>query len=491
MSLTRRLFLTSAASALSSAALAEAPLTALRPPPRPGRATPAPAGQPEAPPLRPDLEDLVQASGLGDGVSVRLIDLASGDILADRLPDRQMMPASVTKAVTALYALDHLGADHRFATRILGTGPVREGVVQGDLVLAGGGDPTLDTAALDAMVARMEAQGINAITGRLKVWAGALPYEEEIEPGQLDHLGYNPSVSGLNLNFNRVHFEWHREGGSYRVALDARAGNLRPAVSFARMRVIDRSLPVYTSEGRDDWTVARGALGSGGSRWLPVRQPGIYAGEVLRVLAEARGLRLPAPERTETLPAGTELARHESAPLTKVLKDMLYYSTNLTAEVVGLAASISTGTRPAGIRASADRMNEWLRQRYGITGGFVDHSGLSDANRVSAATMAGLLQNAPPERLRPILKDVEIRNAPDYPGDVAAKTGTLNFVSALAGYVTTRSGRELAFSIFCADAVKRAGAVASGDEIPAGAPGWNAQAKLLQDRLLRRWSLMA
>lgn len=476
--------------ALASAAGAEAPLQALRPRARPTEAA-ALIARPEAPPIRPDIEDLIAESGLGDGVSVRLVDLTTGDILCDRLPTRPMMPASVTKAVTALYGLDHLGPDHRFVTRILATGPVEGGVVQGDLVLAGGGDPLLDTDALDAMAATLAAQGLRGVTGAFRVWGGALPYEEEIEPGQLDHLGYNPSVSGLNLNFNRVHFEWRRAGGDYDITLDARSATLRPPVAFARMRIVDRAGPVYTSEGRDDWTVARGALGSGGARWLPVRQPALYAGEVMQALCAARGLRLPAPRKIDSLPAGTEMARHDSAPLIEVLEGMLYHSTNLTAEIVGLTASAATGTRPASIRASAQQMNDWLRARHGISGGFTDHSGLSDENRVSAATMVTLLQAAPPALLRPILKQIAIREAQDYPGDVAAKTGTLNFVSALAGYVTSDSGRALAFAIFCADAVKRAEAVASGDEIPAGAPGWNARAKILQDQLLRRWRLMA
>ena len=66
------------------------------------------------------------------------------------------------------------------------------------------------------------------------------------------------------------------------------------------MTVQDRGAPVYTydlsADGMDDWTVARSALGDGGARWLPVRQPARYAGEVFRTLAAARGITLPPAE---------------------------------------------------------------------------------------------------------------------------------------------------------------------------------------------------
>src|SRR5680860_627520 len=93
-------------------------------------------------------------------------------------------PASVTKAITALYALDALGPTYRFRTRLVATGPVQDSIIQGDLILAGGGDPLLDTDALATMASNLKAAGVRGITGDFRVYGGALPYERVIDAAQ-------------------------------------------------------------------------------------------------------------------------------------------------------------------------------------------------------------------------------------------------------------------------------------------------------------------
>ncbi|MBA5764839.1 D-alanyl-D-alanine carboxypeptidase, partial [Vibrio sp. 404] len=89
----------------------------------------------------------------------------------------------------------------------------------GDLILAGSGDPSLDTAALARLARLLRAAGVSEVTGALRVQADALPAIRSIDPGQPDHLGYSPAIAGLNLNFNRVYFEWKRQGSDYAVTM--------------------------------------------------------------------------------------------------------------------------------------------------------------------------------------------------------------------------------------------------------------------------------
>jgi len=135
--------------------------------------------------------------------------------------------------------------------------------------------------------------------------------------------------------------------------------------------------------------------------------------------------------------------KHQSPTLRSICQEMLLYSTNLTAEICGLAATQARLRRSLGIEASAAEMTRWLGETYGIECDFKDHSGLSDVNRISAGAMARvLLQEGPDSDLRPILRRIPMRDK------------------------------------------------ASGEEVPAGSIAWNRRSKRLQQQLLQRWGLI-
>lgn len=481
-----------AAGVAAPRALADAPARSLRPPAR--RLATVSTRTVAA----PSASALIGAAQLGGDVAFAVADAATGQVLESSGIGKALPPASVAKAVTALYALDRLGPDHRFATRVVATGPVSGGRIEGDLILLGGGDPVLDTDALADLAAAVVARGVRAITGRFLVSPGPLPRIETIDADQPLHVSYSPAVSGLNLNHNRVHFEWARAGGAWQVSMDARAARHRPRVYVTRMQIVDRGAPLYTHrvDGRfEDWTVMRGALGNGGSRWLPVRQPEVYAGDVFQTLARAQGLPLPNPVVAGRVPGGTVIASHQSPPLPAILRDMLRYSTNLTAEVVGLSASAAGASAPRDLSASGRAMSDWATAALGTgSARFVDHSGLGDASRISPGDMVRALSD-PRARaaLQGLLRPFDLRNAEgravrDHPVRVAAKTGTLNFVSGLGGYIATPGGADLVFAIFAADTARRAALSVTERERPSGGPQWVRRARILQSRLIERWA---
>ncbi|MFK7746473.1 MAG: D-alanyl-D-alanine carboxypeptidase/D-alanyl-D-alanine-endopeptidase [Roseobacter sp.] len=445
----------------------------------------------------PGAEDLVRKANLKGDVVFAVTDARTGEILESRGVKTRVAPASVTKSITALYALDVLGPAYRFTTRVVATGGVRDGVVQGDLVLVGGGDPTTDTRDFAQLAAQLKGAGIHAVKGRFKVFDGHIASLRSIDPGQPDHVGYNPAVAGIALNFNRVHFQWKRGSGTYDVTMDARAGKYRPDVTIAQMQVVDRGAPVFTYAdrgGKDDWTVARGALGREGARWLPVRRPGLYAAEVFATLARSYGIVLGRATIARNAPDGETLAQIQSEPLSVVLKSMLKFSNNLMAEMIGLVATRARFGKVGSLRASAAQMNAWAVEHLNMdTPGFADHSGLGSASRVSAGDMVrGLGATGRGSLLRPLLKPVKLldpqgRPVNDHPVQADAKTGTLNFVSGLAGYATAPGGRDLIFAIFAADEDTRAGIPRAQRERPPGSRTYANKARRLQRQLIMRW----
>ena len=467
---------------VAEAALAGPPTTSLRPIKKPGGATKRPVRGADA---------LVTDAKLGGKVSFVVTDATTGQVLEARNPLAGQPPASVTKTITTLFALERLGAGKRFKTQLIATGPIKNGVLTGDLVLKGGGNPTLSTDDIFEMAARLKAAGVTSVKGKLRVYGG-MRVIDRIDADQPEYVGYNPAVASLNLNFNRVYLEWKRSGSGYAVTMDARSNRIRPGVGFARTTVAARLLPVFKYSGqggRDNWSVASKALGKAGGRWLPVRRPEIYAGDVLQTLARSHGIELPFPVKATTAPRGQVLVEHASPELRLIARGMLKFSTNLTAEVLGLQASGA-----ASLKASARRMTEWLRAKHAIKKAkFVDHSGLGDGSQISAQEMVKALVGAGVNgELRSILKAIPVRDENNKvveksPTKIAAKTGTLNFVSALAGYIRTPDGRDLAFAIFMSDVPRRNALKKSEREAPRGSRSWNGRAKKLQSQLINRW----
>lgn len=479
----RRSFLAGLAATLPNIAFASgAPATATRP-------------------FMRNAETIIRAAGssarllepaLSPFTSFVLYDPDQNTVLDAYQPNLELPPASVTKAITAVYARDTLGPDFRFSTQLLATGPVNNGIVQGDLYLVGNGDPLLDTDELAELARSAIANGIRGITGRFYVDGSRLPNIPEIDPSQPDHLGYNPAISGLNLNFNRVYFEWKQAQNDYDLRLEARGEKYNSAVSWVNISTANRDLPVFEHSihnGHDRWSVARSALGREGGRWLPVRQPIDYAAEVFTSLASHAGLRLPAATHNNAPRNATVVASFESAHMDEIIRWLLKYSNNLTAECIGLAASQKLGVNPDTLIESAQHMSRWSQVNLGADAvGFRNHSGLTDQALVSSLDMVKMFASERSQyHLDGLLKPISISDQKDAQPIVFAKTGSLNFTRALAGYLQ-KGQRRLCFSIICADMQRRSAIPMNQRERPRGAKSWSGAAKHQERMLLQNWA---
>lgn len=430
-----------------------------------------------------------------------VFDLDSGEVLEDMNPDLPLPPASVAKLPTAMYALDRLGPEYRFQTRVGFDGR------SGDLWLIGGGDPTLDSDDLAAL-ADEAAVAAPGATG-LRVDDLRFAQAERIDGFQPDVAAYNPSVSGLNLNFNRVLMEWARKSGGYDMRMDARAVRHSPPARTIDMRVMDRTpgggvFDYEIQAGREVWSVARSALGRRGGRWLPVRRPGPYVGYAFRDLAGDAGLTLNEPKIGGFWPgaaAAPVIATRESRPLWRIVRGMLKFSTNLTAEMIGLAAAESVGQHPRNLAESGVLMSDWAGLQVRGVFAMANHSGLTDDSRASPRALADIARRADQVvyqrqggafSIRQLLPQMSVQEKgvrrPRHKSVIRVKTGTMNFVSTLIGFIEIKeTGKRLGFAIMNADLDRRAKITDRNIEAPRGSKRYARRTRRFQRDLIRSW----
>jgi D-alanyl-D-alanine carboxypeptidase/D-alanyl-D-alanine-endopeptidase (penicillin-binding protein 4) len=171
---------------------------------------------------------------------------------------------------------------------------------------------------------------------------------------------------------------------------------------------------------------------------------------------------------------------------------MLRFSTNLTAEVLGLTSTAARlGAPPSSLAASAAEMTGWAGAALGMTSSrFADHSGLSDESRTTAGDLASAMRTLGVDgALRPLLRGYSLSDEAGRPEPmvVEAKTGTLNFVSALAGYILPEDGPPMVFAIQTADLSRRAAIPVGDEDNPPGNASWVGRSRRLQFDLVKLW----
>jgi D-alanyl-D-alanine carboxypeptidase/D-alanyl-D-alanine-endopeptidase (penicillin-binding protein 4) len=442
----------------------------------------------------------IAARPAGTEVGYLMVDLETGYVMAELNPDLPLIPASTAKLATAVVALDVLGPDYVYLTELLADGDLEDGVLRGDLILRGGGDPALDVADLLELAVQLENLGIYRVDGRFLIDDTVFPVLSEIDPRQPAEAAYNPGIGALSVAFNRVRVAWR--GGSARNAITL------PPLEEARFESVspaELSRSGFDLEDMGDEAVVWRVADRGGRRQrasLPVKDPGLHAGRVFRQLALAQGIALEQPQRVAA-PVGAEvLAVHRSMALRYLVRDMLVYSNNMMAEMIGLSTAARLSNDVASLQAAGALMVRHLSQLMPeidwSTAALGNHSGLDGAARLTPRQLAAIAQYGWRSDTLPALLPgggwsgtlSDRFSGPDEALRVWAKTGTLNYGSSLAGFLFPASGRPAVFATMVSDV----GARTSYDATPrprrvgeSSAGRWLARARALQDGLIQSW----
>lgn len=404
-----------------------------------------------------------------------LIDANSGQRLAASAENETFTTASTLKLVTALAALDYLGPEHQFETSLSITGQIRDDVLEGDLVLHGQGDVELDLDDLMHMVLDLRQSGIRKVTGRFLVSDDAFLRVDEINSDQPLEAPYNAGVGPLSLAFGRATMRLDEDGKYFTNPLLKERGPAWRIVSDSR-------------EPR--------------ARAIPVQDVGMHTAHSLRRMASELGMDLPVPTRGTVPDQLSRLTTIRSKPLADMIEGMMVYSNNQLAETIGLATATALNLEPQSLAESAaglwtqllPRLPETDWQGFKIT----NHSGLDPNARATPAQLAVLLQYGLEHHALP-----HMLPANSWSGSLArrlvevgrlqriwAKTGSIDFAAALAGYVLPAGGGLWLFAIITDDPDRRK----VYDEMPEPteaireeAKRWDRNIKAQHDNLLRQW----
>ncbi len=423
--------------------------------------------------LTPFVEDpqLERAS-----VGVVVHDPSTGQDLYSYNADILLAPASTAKLTTAAAALDVLGPDWRFVTRIHAQGTLTKGVLKGDLAILGSGDPSLGVAdpqaAVELWASQLKAQGITSITGDILANDRVFSWRPLGDGWTWDDglWRYGAPITGLNLGHNTTTLTItgaSKDGSPVKID----AGALKDCISLDNQATTGSASLAIDRPPFDPQVRLWGSLPRGETRTLTVSivDPPLCAATLLKKVLIANGISVEGKVRRTDSTEGTELLRVESAPLSELLKETLKTSDNLYAEAI--ARSIDP--EPIKSYAGASIKIAQTLAKAGITTDEyqqVDGSGLSRRDRMTAWSMVKLLDWSSQQTWGSLLQDMLPISGVDgtlakrlagtsAQGRLLAKTGTINGVSNLAGWLNTPNDRSLLIVMFVDGALAPAGEI--------------------------------
>jgi len=459
-------------------ALLCAPLVIAASPP-----TPAPSAR-----LPAQLRTAIARAGLVEG-QLSLVAIFSDETVpfATLRAHDALLPASTHKLLVTSCALEHLGPTKVFTTTFRAAGrPDAAGRLGGDLAVEGGGDTLLRGEELWAAVRELKALGLQEVRGDVLIDDGlfARPGRPNSWPRRRVSDPFDATPGSAALAWNSIEIivrPGAAAGAPATVAtfpLTAGAHIISELTTSERTQIRRETLPADES-GEPRGVRLTGTIALQGSPWrsfIHLANPAEALLAALRELFSREGIAVRGHWRVApAAPYNTLLLRHASRPLWQQVTAINKYSSNMGAELLARHLARGPGDRRGisareGVRSLEACLAAWGLAEPGLR--IADAAGLSRANRMSAATLIGILRRADRDpswgiefaaSLPRAGEDGSLRHRlSTFRGRLRAKTGSLQGVSSLAGYGLTKAGRRFAFALLLNRSVPDGGPVSAG-----------------------------
>jgi D-alanyl-D-alanine carboxypeptidase/D-alanyl-D-alanine-endopeptidase (penicillin-binding protein 4) len=395
-------------------------------------------------------------------------EIGSATPLVSLNPDTPRNPASTIKVITTLAALEKLGPTYSWPTEIFATAPVKDGVLDGDLIIKGYGDPFLMTEELWKIVQALRRQGLETINGDLVIDSSYF-IVPDTDPGAFDNRpfhAYNVKPDALLVNLKAVYFHFY-PGDDNRsvliktepelpnlkienrlIGIDGRCGGYQHGIAMTVPEPETADRVIF--EGRyalscGHYVIARTVL-----------TPETFAYGVFKSLWEQSGGALAGTVRNSV--AGPELRPYltwNSRPLAEVIRYINKFSNNVMTRQILMTLGAEIVGEPGTVDGGIQAVRQYLEE-IGVSPGALvleNGSGLSRIERVTPRLMADVLLHADSIPFMPEFRaslsiigmDGTAKNRlrrRAESGHAHVKTGTIDNVSAVAGYVDAASGRR-------------------------------------------------
>lgn len=430
--------------------------------------------------LKSEIESILPDNKKSLRVGILAVSLTKGDILYHRNADKPLIPASVSKVFTAFSVLKKLGPTATFKTQVYRTGSLVDGKLTGDLILKGGGDPSLVSERMWMLVNELVRSGIKSITGNLI--ADSTYYDEErtpdTRPTYLQDQAYNAPVGALSFNFNTttIYVRSNEDVGKPPIIFTDPENSYIDVVNQATTGKADseNSITVkrtsFVKGDIGDTVLLRGSIPVNHKElrfYRNIVNPSLYTAHMFRTFWEKRGLELKGNAVEGKVPGNAKLVlEFDSLPIWQIIWGMNKFSNNFVADQLmkKLGADVwgPPGTLTKGLTALGDVLEDIGIARKSYT--IIDGSGLTRKTAVSPRQIVSVLSAAHKDlaisaefmaslgiggedgTLRSRLPSSKTRGS-----TVRGKTGTLDGANSLAGYLDTESGEQIAFAIILND----------------------------------------